>query len=107
MFIKYGNDTAFEVSKEEELDVKQEFSRQRKFLEQSINNLKKHANVSVKNNDSYGKIMEENIVLVREIDKLRQELRSYHKKCENLELVIKLRQNKKHTKYTKINNNNH
>lgn len=80
MFVKYSNEKVFEVSKKEEVNTRLEFTRQRQFLEQSIVNLKKRINVIVKKNDSYNKIMEENIILVKEIEKLRQELVTYHNK---------------------------
>lgn len=84
MFVKYSNEKVFEVSKKEEVNTRLEFTRQRQFLEQSIVNLKKRINVIVKKNDSYNKIMEENMILVKEIEKLRQELVTYHNKY-NLE----------------------
>lgn len=79
MFVKYSNEKVFEVSKNEEVNTRLEFTRQRQFLEQSIVNLKKHITVIVKKSDSYNKIMEENMVLVKEIEKLRQKLVIYHK----------------------------
>lgn len=94
MSIKYGSEKAFQVSKDEELDAKIEFARQRTFLEQSIISLKKRVNSCVKKKDSYSKMMEENMVLIKEITKLRQELKVNHKKCNNLESLIKIKRSK-------------
>lgn len=38
--------------------------------------------------------MEENTVLVKEIDKLRQELKTFQKKYEDLESILKVKQYK-------------
>lgn len=105
MSIKYGSEKAFQVSKDEELDAKIEFARQRTFLEQSIISLKKRVNSCVKKKDSYSKMMEENMVLIKEITKLRHELKVNHKKCNNLESLIKIKGSKSNTS-KRIKNNN-
>lgn len=71
-------------SKDEELDTKIEFTRQRQILEQSIVNLKKRIKTCIEKNDSYNKIMEENMVLMKKINKLRQEIKIKYKSRENL-----------------------
>lgn len=96
MFIKYGNEKAFEVSKDEELDVRKEFSRQRKFLEQSITSLKKRVNAYTQKNSTYGKMMEKNMILITEINKLRQELKINRKKYDDLETDFKINKSKRH-----------
>lgn len=101
LFIKYGNEKAFEVSKDEELDARVEFSRQRKFLEQSIICLKKRVNGCIKKNSSYSKIMEENFILIKEINKLRQELKMNRKKYGNLETFYKINKSKSQTIFKK------
>lgn len=106
MFIKYGNEKAFEVSKDEELDARLEFARQRKFLEQSIISLKKRVNACTKKNSSYGKMMEENMILITEISKLRQELKINRKKYDDLETNFKINKSKSRIttkKYKTIN----
>lgn len=105
MIIKYSNEKAFEVSKDEELDTKIEFIRQRTFLEQSIVGLKKRVNVCVRKNDSHNKIMEDNMVLIKEINKLRRELKTNHKKYDNLEFSFKAKGSRNNTvKQLKSNN---
>lgn len=92
--IKYGNEKAFKISREKEVEVRLEFTRQRTFLEQSIVSLKSRVNIYEQKGDSYHKIIEENTVLVKEIDKLRQELKTYQKKFEDLESILKIKQYK-------------
>jgi len=89
LFIKYGNTKTFEVSKSEEFDTRMEFTRQRQFLEQSIISLKKRVNTCEKKNNLYYKLMEENIVLIDTINKLRQELKANSKKYDNLKSITK------------------
>lgn len=101
LFIKYGNEKSFEVSKDEELDARVEFARQRNFLEQSINSLKKRVNACKEKNNSYSKIMEENMILIREINKLRLELKMVHKKYENLETTFKMNTSKSQISFKK------
>lgn len=92
--MKYGDEKFFEVSKDEELVTKVEFAKQRQFLEQSIFSLKKRVNMCIKKNDSYNKIMEDNMVLIKEITKLRHELKMSHKKYDITELNFKMKRNK-------------
>lgn len=106
MFIKYSNEKAFEVSKDEELDTKIEFFRQRTFLEQSIVGLKKRVNVCVRKNDSYYKVMEDNMVLIKEINKLRLELKTNHKKYDNLASAFKAKGSKNNTAVKRVKSNN-
>lgn len=106
MFIKYGNTKTFEISKDEEHDTRMEFTRQRKFLEQSIISLKNRVNVCAKKDDSYNKIMEENMILIETINKLRQELKTNHKKYENLKSILKIKESKNHTTNKQAKNNN-
>lgn len=106
MFIKYSNEKAFEVSKDEELDTKIEFFRQRTFLEQSIVGLKKRVNVCVRKNDSYYKVMEDNMVLIKEINKLRRELKTNHKKYDNLASAFKAKGSKNNTAIKRVKSNN-
>lgn len=94
LIIKYGNEKTFEVSKDEEFEARIEFVRQRQFLEQSIINLKKRVKTCTKKKNSYGKIMEENMLLIKEINKLRQELKINCKKYNNLEFTFKTIGNK-------------
>jgi len=94
LFIKYENTKTFEASKDDELDTKMEFTKQREFLEQSIINLKKRVNACAKKNDSYNKIMEENLILIDTINKLRQELEANHKKYNNLKSIFKIKGSK-------------
>lgn len=104
MFIKYGNAKTFEVSKDEELDTRLEFIRQRQFLEQSIISLKKRVNECVKKNNSYYKIMEENMILIDKINKLRQELETSNKKYDNLKSIFKIKGSKNPTILKQVNN---
>jgi len=105
LFIKYGNIKTFEVSKGEEFDTRMEFTRQRQFLEQSIISLKKRVNACEKKNNSYNKLMEENIILIDTINKLRQELKANSKKYENLKSICKIKESKNPiTKQVKNNN---
>uniref|UniRef100_A0A2S2P8Q4 WD repeat-containing protein 65 n=1 Tax=Schizaphis graminum TaxID=13262 RepID=A0A2S2P8Q4_SCHGA len=106
LFIKYGNTKTFEISKYEEHDTKMEFTRQRKFLEQSIISLKNRVNVCAKKDDSYNKIMEENMILIETINKLRQELKTNHKKYDNLKSILKIKESKNHTTNKQAKNNN-
>jgi len=94
LFIKYGNRKTFEVSKGEELDTRMEFTRQRQFLEQSIISLKKRVNACEKKNNSYNKLMDENITLIDTINKLRQELKANSKKYDKLKLIVKIKESK-------------
>lgn len=94
MFIKYGNSKTFEISKGEEFDTRMEFTRQRQFLEQSIIGLKKRVNACEKKNSSYNKLMEENIILIDTINKLKQELKANSKKYDNLKLIFKNKESK-------------
>ncbi|XP_003245254.1 cilia- and flagella-associated protein 57-like [Acyrthosiphon pisum] len=94
LFIKYGNTKTFEVSKGEEFDARMEFTRQRQFLEQSIISLKKRVNACEKKNNSYNKLMEENIILIDTINKLRQELIANSKKYDNLKSIFKIKESK-------------
>lgn len=105
MFIKYGNTKTFGISKDEEHDTRMEFTRQRKFLEQSIISLKKRVNVCAKKDDSYSKIMEENMILIDTINKLRQELKQNDKKYENLKSILKIKGSKNHTTTKQAKNN--
>ncbi|KAF0763554.1 cilia- and flagella-associated protein 57 [Aphis craccivora] len=106
LFIKYGDTKTFGISKDEEHDTRMEFTRQRKFLEQSIIGLKKRVNVCAKKDDSYSKIMEENMILIDTINKLRQELKQNHKKYENLKSILKIKGSKNHTTTKQAKNNN-
>lgn len=106
MFIKYGDEKSFEISKDKELDVRKEFARQRKFLEQSITSLKKRVNGYTLKNSSYGKLMEKNMILITEINKLRQELKINRKKYDDLETDFKINKSKRRItskKYKTIN----
>lgn len=94
MFIKYSNEEAFGESKDEEQDIREEFTRQRKFLEQTIINLKKHIKTCIQKKDSYTKITEENRVLIREINKLRQEQKIKYKTHENVDSNFKTKKGK-------------
>ncbi|XP_015376253.1 PREDICTED: cilia- and flagella-associated protein 57-like isoform X1 [Diuraphis noxia] len=105
LFIKYGNIKTFEVSKGEELDTRMEFTRQRQFLEQSIISLKKSVNACAKKNNSHKKLMEENMILIDTINKLRQELKANCQKYDNSKSIIKIKESKNPiTKQTKNNN---
>lgn len=49
--------------------------------------------------------MEENMVLIRQINKLRQEIKIIYKKYDNLEFIFKTKRSKNNTfKQVKINN---
>jgi N-acetylglucosamine kinase-like BadF-type ATPase len=102
--MKYSNEKVFKVSKDEELDTRIEFIKQRQFLEKTIINLKKRVNACAKKNDSYSKIMEENMILIEENNKLRQELKVNLKKYEEMESIYK--RSKKHITSKQIKNNN-
>lgn len=104
MFHKYGNEKAFEVSKDEELDARVEFGRQRQFLEQSNISLKKRVNACSKKNDCCSKIMEENMVLIEEINKLRQEHKINRKKYEDLKSIFKMQKYKNNVSSKQIMN---
>lgn len=106
MCIKYSNEKVFEVSKDEELDARIEFIRQRQFLEQSITSLKKRVNTCVKKSDTYNKIMEENMVLIEENNKLRQELKINCSKKYDIESNFKIKSSKTHIITKQIKNNN-
>lgn len=97
MFDKYGNEQAYEVSKDDELDARVEFSRQRQFLEKSIVGLKKRVNTCAKKNESYYKVMEENMVLIKDINELRQKLEMNRKKYNNLQSIFKAKVYKSRT----------
>lgn len=102
--MKYSNEKVFEVSKDEEVDSRIEFVKQRQFLEESIISLKKRVNACTKKSDSYYKIMEENMVLIEENNKLRQELKVNRKKYEDMESIYKRSKNHNTSKQIKINN---
>lgn len=96
------------MSKDEELDARIEFARQRQFLEQSIISLKKRVNACVKKSDSYNKILDDNMALIEENNRLRQELKINLKKYEDMESIIKIKKNKTHiTSKQSKNNNSH
>lgn len=105
MFIKYGNTKTFEVSKSEEFDTRMEFTRQRQFLEQSIISLKKRVNTCENKSNSYNKLMEENIILIDTINKLRQTLKVNSKKYDNLKSILNIKESKNSiTRQVKNNN---
>lgn len=89
-----------EESNVEEMDARVEFNRQRQILEQSIINLKNRIKTCTQKKDSYTKIMEENMILIKEIDKLRQELKVRYKTRNN----FKTKKSKKNTIEVKYKN---
>lgn len=97
MFEKYGDEQAYKVSKDDELDARVEFARQRQFLEKSIVSLKKRVNTCAEKNESYYKIMEENMVLIKDINELRQKLEINRKKYDNLQSIFKAKAYKNRT----------
>ncbi|XP_050438770.1 repetitive organellar protein-like isoform X2 [Adelges cooleyi] len=95
LYHKYADETSFSGTKGEELDSRVEFSRQRQLLENNVVSLRSRMDVCSKKNESYYQMMEENMVLIEEVNKLRKDVKDYHVKYNNLESLLKIEDNKK------------
>ncbi|PKU46470.1 wd repeat-containing protein 65 [Limosa lapponica baueri] len=79
-----------------DIDLQQEYMRQREYLERNLAALKKKV---VKNQDihqaSYMRIVQENVSLIKEINELRQELKVARAQVHDLQSTLRLLKKKK------------
>uniref|UniRef100_A0A8C3K567 Cilia and flagella associated protein 57 n=1 Tax=Calidris pygmaea TaxID=425635 RepID=A0A8C3K567_9CHAR len=79
-----------------DIDLQQEYMRQREYLERNLAALKKKV---VKNQDvhqaSYMRIVQENVSLIKEINELRQELKVARTQVHDLQSTLRLLKKKK------------
>jgi hypothetical protein len=84
---RYGK--SYTVATEVDPDVSQEYKRQKQYLERSVNvlKLKLGRDMSARKNDNM-RIMQENVALIKEINKMRKELKVMHQDQRQRELDI-------------------
>ncbi|KAI9346401.1 WD repeat domain 65-like protein [Zopfochytrium polystomum] len=89
LFQKYCNDS---IQSEEtmEVDIQQEFSRQREHLERTVTSLRKKVtkDQGIHRADNV-RIMQENVSLIREINQLRKDLRGVRQKEKAAQMAMK------------------
>uniref|UniRef100_A0A8C3K055 Cilia and flagella associated protein 57 n=1 Tax=Calidris pygmaea TaxID=425635 RepID=A0A8C3K055_9CHAR len=86
-----------------DIDLQQEYMRQREYLERNLAALKKKV---VKNQDvhqaSYMRIVQENVSLIKEINELRQELKVARTQVHDLQSTLRLLKKKKAIEDTEL-----
>lgn len=93
MYHKYNIDENFEITQAEDTEVKNEFLRQREFLERTVASLQTQVNKST-STLSYDKVKltEENAVLLVETNMLRKELKDEQKRKDKLQSILGMNQ---------------
>ena len=79
------------TTQEMDFDIQKEYERQRSYLEKTVESLKKKLVKATETSKSDNKrIMNENVVLIKEINDLRKEVRSLKQKLKDKELESKI-----------------
>lgn len=91
--MKYAEEPIFNWCEADEIKVNCEILRQKRFLENSIESLRKTLLAMEHKNESHYIIMEENTKLIKEIDILRKEAATYFTKYKNLKIKLRISSN--------------
>ncbi|NXI62239.1 CFA57 protein, partial [Anseranas semipalmata] len=95
LYTKYVQQLDMVEAEEVDMDLQQEYVRQREYLERNLAALKKKV---VKDQEihqaAYMRIMQENVSLIKEINDLRQELKVAHTQIHDLQSTLRLTKKK-------------
>lgn len=91
LYHKYCNDDAFLNIRREEFDVQCEFNKQREHLERTIASLRKQVFQDTSNEHKQEKLMDDNILLLTEINPLRESLKKAEKHISDMEYILGLK----------------
>ncbi|XP_012285272.1 cilia- and flagella-associated protein 57 [Orussus abietinus] len=89
LFHRYSDDEEFLRSRKADLDAQCEFMRQRDYLERTVASLRKQVFRGVSPGDKgLDKVLEENVVLITELNGLRDELKRAQKRIIDMENLL-------------------
>lgn len=91
LYHKYCNDEAFLNIRREEFDLQCEFNKQRDHLERTIASLRKQVFQDTTNDKKEEKLLDENIILMNEINPLREGLKKAQKHISDMEYILGLK----------------
>ena len=92
LYHKYSDNEEFLRNYQADLDAQCEFMKQREHLEKTISLLQKQLTQSGAGDHKFDRVLEENIMLLSELNALRDELRSSQKHIEDMESLFKDRE---------------
>ncbi|NXI39863.1 CFA57 protein, partial [Galbula dea] len=105
LYTKYVQQSDLVETEAEDIDLQQEYMRQREYLERNLAALKKKvAKDQEIHQDAYRRILQENMSLIKEINDLRQELKVARTQVHDLQSALKLTKKKQGIKDTAPSN---
>lgn len=87
LYHRYADDKSLRKSLEQDAEVQNEFMRQRDYLEKQLDGYRQKEN-KTSDTSNRTKLVNENITLLTELNKLRTELKECHKNASHMESIL-------------------
>lgn len=88
LYHRYSDDKSLKKSLELDAEVENEFLRQRDYLEKLLDGCREKEKMHTDDSAARGKLINENITLLRELNNLRVELKVCQKHCYHMESIL-------------------